>query len=151
MFSSDSRFLGTISGENTAKLWNTETGELTTTLKGHGSEVLWMTFSPDNRIMATTSKDGTARLWETRTGNSLHVITLSDDEEFLYTTAFSPDGKSLATTLEDGTVRLWNVQTGKHIRNLSGHKRGVLRMDFSPDGRRLLAISEKDVRLWDVE
>jgi WD40 repeat protein len=56
----------------------------------------------------------------------------------------------LATAGDDPLVRLWDVRTGRLIREFEQNVGGVLRLEFSPDGR-ILAISGKpDASLWDV-
>ena len=46
---------------------------------------------------------------------------------------------------------LWDVETGKQVRTLEGHKRTVLGVAFSPDGRLLASGAGEKVILWDVE
>jgi WD40 repeat protein len=57
-----------ISGDETIRLWDTATGELQQTLKGHLFSVNSVAFSPDGRIVASGSGDRTIRLWDTATG-----------------------------------------------------------------------------------
>src|SRR5262245_1955072 len=53
--------------------------------------------------------------------------------------AFSPDGKTVASGGEDRTIRLWDRATGKEIRRLAGHRSGVCRLAFTPDGKHLVS------------
>jgi hypothetical protein len=72
---------------------------------------------------------------------------------------FSPDGTILAAAPFNKTVYLWDVRAGKMIRRLDGHKRGITRVAFSPDGKQVAAsagcffIETNDggdkVRIWD--
>lgn len=66
--------------------------------------------------------------------------------------AWSPDGELLAAATLAGPVFLLEPTQGQVVRELPGHERGTLAVDFSPDGR-LLATGGKDgkVRVYAVE
>ena len=54
----------TASVDNTARLWEAESGKLLATFQGHTDTVSSAVFSPDGRRVLTASEDNTARLWE---------------------------------------------------------------------------------------
>ena len=62
-FSSDGTRLATASWDNTARLWDAETGAEIAVLQGHSGDVRAVAFSPDGTRLATAFDDGTARLW----------------------------------------------------------------------------------------
>src|SRR5262249_28832469 len=66
--------------------------------------------------------------------------------------AFSPDGKRLVSGGgSDESVKLWDAQTGEEIMTLTRGSADLVRsVGFSADGRRIVASSHDDVRVWDA-
>ena len=62
-FSPDSTFIVTASGDNTARVWNAQTGESIATLLDHKGPVLNAMFSPDGRSVFTASEDYATRIY----------------------------------------------------------------------------------------
>ncbi len=65
--------------------------------------------------------------------------------------ALTPDGRLLVSTGLDRTVRLWDTTTAKPIDTLNGHTAAVQAVGISPDGRRAVTSSNKELILWDLE
>jgi len=150
-FSPDGTRLAAASA-NTVQLYDIAAGKTIATLTGGPELVTDLAFSPGGTRLATASKDGTAALWEVPSGERLTPLRgpLTGDAESLNDVSISPDGIHLATT-SDSTVRLWDISTGKGLATLSGHRKPVTSLTFSPDGTRLATASEDGaVRLWQV-
>jgi DNA-binding winged helix-turn-helix (wHTH) protein len=72
--SNDGKFLITSSRDNTARIWDRESGQLIHILTGHEKAVECATFSPDGKYALTSSSDGTARVWEVSSGKEIKKI-----------------------------------------------------------------------------
>jgi len=143
-FSPDGRFVLAGSWDNTARLWNTVTGQEVRSFEGHTDLISSVAFSPDGRYVLTGSNDKTARLWDTTTGQQIRSFTGTSP------VAFSPDGRSVLTGGE--TMLLWDAATGQQIRSFLGQTSYVGSVAFSPDGRYVLTgcSGSETALLWDA-
>jgi WD40 repeat protein len=149
VFSPDGSRVVTASDDNTARLWDPQTGAALGTLSGHTGLVNSAEFSPDGSRVVTASYDKTARLWDATTGAAL--TTLSGHTGLVNSAEFSPDGSRVVTASWDNTARLWDAKTGAALATLSGHSGPVDSAVFSPDGSRVVTASADDTaRMWDA-
>ncbi len=110
-------------------------------------------FSPDGTLVLSASADGTARIWHVadgRAGSALkhpHAVTHAH---------FSPDGRQLLTVCRDRFARLWNVADGKPLFapwpvHVDFYKQPTAPpASFSPDGTRIIVVSDAAVELRDA-
>jgi WD40 repeat protein len=106
-FSRDSRCLASASLDQTAAIWDVESGILEHRLRSQGW-VLSLDFSADGKTLATGNADSTVRLWNVASGNEL--MTLRGHSNQVYAVRFSPDGSTLATGQTGGTIRFWRAR-----------------------------------------
>lgn len=140
--SPDGSRIASAGGDQTARIWDTETGENLLTLTGHKSYVEAIKFSPDGRHVATASRDRTIKFWNIE-GHTNIVTSI----------AFGPDGKTLATGSSDRTARLWDLSSGvPRLRHtLTGHTDQIYRLAFNPKGTLLATAGfDNSVKLWDA-
>ena len=150
-FSPKGDLIVTGSWDNSAKIWNAQTGRVIRKLEGgHTSFVNTAVFSPDGQFVLTASDDGTAKLWNVETGEV--TKTLEGHNDRVRSATFSPKGEFIVTTSSDATARLWKADSGEFVREFQGHGYAVLCAEFSKDGRWLVTGSEdKTSRVWNVE
>ncbi|KAK1829988.1 WD40-repeat-containing domain protein [Podospora conica] len=148
--------LATGSGDNTARIWDTETGTPKFTLKGHTGWVLGVSWSPDGTKLATCSMDKTVRIWDPETGKP--ISEFKGHAKWVLAVAWEPyhlwrDGSArLASASKDGTVRIWVVNTGRTEHVLSGHKGSVSCVRWGGQGEGVIYTGshDKSVRVWDA-
>jgi WD40 repeat protein/tRNA A-37 threonylcarbamoyl transferase component Bud32 len=150
--------------DGTARLWDTFTGEVRATLRGHRGAIASVAFSQDSRMAMTVGEDRTVRLWEAGTGRARGAT--AEHPNTIEKALLSPDGKRLLTICHEkprapldtftsfdlsdkAVVTLWDTATGKRISDLTGHAGHVNDADFSPDGQTVLTGgADKTARLW---
>jgi WD40 repeat protein len=149
VFSPDGKKVVTASSDETARIFDAETGKELRQLNGHNYFVCCASFSPDGKKVVTASNK-TARIWDAETGKELRQLNGHTDD--VRSASFSPDGKKVVTASTDKTARIWDAETGKELRQLKGHTSWVRSASFSPDDKKVVTASEDETaRIWDAE
>ena len=137
-FSADGRFLVSGSNDDSARVWNVETGESVQVLTGHQSDIYGVAFSPNADRVTTASYDHTAGVWSVATGELLAL--LKDHEAEVHCIDWSPDGKHIVTGCDDHKLRIWSPdgQLVKKVDTLGPREFGSVR--FTPDSQQVLYV-----------
>ena len=148
-FSGDGKLVVTASDDNTARIWDAESGREIAVLKGHTDNVLSAAFSGDGKRVATASRDSTARIWDA--GGGTEIAVLKGHDGAIFSAAFSADDKRLVT-MSDRTARIWDAESGNEIAVLKGHTDGMDSAAISGDGKLVVTASEDTTaRIWDAK
>jgi WD40 repeat protein len=147
-FSPDGKRLASGSEDNTAKVWDFESGKTLLKLGGHEDPVFCLSFSPDGKTLATGAGNK-VRIWELEHGEILRVLE-GHTENFDHL-IFSSDGKKLAAVNEGNMLTIWDIETGKSKLMLEGPTEDVSSMAFSPDNKMLAAGVGNVTKIWDLE
>jgi len=130
-----------------ARIWDTATGALLATLRGHTDAVTSVTYSRDGQRLLTTSFDNTARIWDVATGAQLH--SLEGHSWWVWDAAFSPDESSIVTVSQDGTALVWSIRDGTRSPPFTGHHGPIYSVAFAPDGKSVVTGGyDKQVLVW---
>lgn len=97
-------------------------------------------FNRDGDLLFSVAKDKIVCAWWSANGERLG--TYNGHQGAIWTVDVSPNTVLLATGSADNTVRLWNIQTGECVK-VWEFPTAVKRVEFSPDGSQLLAVTEK--------
>jgi dipeptidyl aminopeptidase/acylaminoacyl peptidase len=108
-FSPDGTRVVTASFDNTARLWDAQSGQAIGAPLQHEKDVHSAAFSPDGTRVVTASFDNTARIWDAQSGQAIGAPL--KHEEAVTSAAFSPDGTRVVTASMDGTARIWDAQS----------------------------------------
>lgn len=171
-FSPDGQKVITTHHGDTARIWNALTGEpLTKPLKHReltgirveGGIVNLAEFRHDGKQVLTHFIGANPHLWDVETGQRLRLDFKSPQNLPLNLrfARFSPDGRRLLTVTFDG-IQVWDLHRGE-LKSISLKPKGKIDTSieipnsplphFSPDGNRILAVSndhEAQVSAWQI-
>jgi WD40 repeat protein/tetratricopeptide (TPR) repeat protein len=130
-----------ISGDNTIRFWETNTGKPLAVITGHENAIYYVAFSPNGQHFITLSYDNTVRLWNAKTGKQIAILareytgTFSGIDEVI----FSPNGQNVLIT-SNMEMKLWNINTNNYRQLLAvAASRGINHATFSPNGEHIIA------------
>ena len=146
------RDMGSVSTDNSARLWDVATGKEIKRFEGHKSAVHAAQFSPDGRRILTVDRLSTARVWDVATGQQLFVYT--GVGSLHPGAAFSPDGRSILGRVGRSGAMVWDAKTGKERCRIhvDREKSSFNSAEFSPNGEFVVtASSDNTARTWDAK
>eukprot|EP00913_Durusdinium_trenchii_P028471 g26699.t1 len=162
--------------DNTVNVWESSTGRLIQTLRGHGSWVRSCAFAPDrskgfspdadnpnDRVVLSGGHDGVAKLWRIAGYDEVRMIRgqfLGGNEDAVLGIAVDPSGTHIATAGKDRIARVHeigkNLLVKRQVRTFDeGHDFLATNVEFVPKSpsdrhRFFTAGMDNTVRLWDV-
>jgi len=144
-YSPDGKWLATASSDNTARVWDAETGALRTTVQ-HADRVVTIAFSPDSRLMASGGRGHAVRVWDVVAGHEVAVLPVDAGVTRI---AFSPDGTVLLTAPTQGVIKLWQMPNGTLAGEL-GARHGIGGATFCENGACIVTWDDDKLVLWDA-
>jgi dynein assembly factor with WDR repeat domains 1 len=127
--------IATGSMDNTAKLWDVETGDNIHTLLGHTAEIVSLNFDTHGERIITGSFDHTVKVWDVRSGRCIH--TLAGHHGEISSTQFNYTGDLCISGSIDRTCKIWDVSSGQCVQTLRGHNDEILDVCFNATGSKV--------------
>lgn len=129
----DAEIMVTGSSDNTCIVWSMATFEPLKRLHRHAAGVLDVCI--DSRFIISCSKDATICVWNRAT---LELIKVLEGHRGPVN-AVQLRGNLLVSASGDGKSKLWDMDTLSHVRDYESRDRGLAAVEFSDDGRYVLA------------
>ncbi len=152
-FSPDRRHIATADQSGIVRLWRCQREAALHTLTEE-SPIVTAEFNPAADAILTTTTAGAVTLWDVRT-TLRHERLQSSGPEILHA-SLDPAGTSVAIGSRDRTARIYDLKTRREMFAPLPHEADVRHVAFSPDGRKLLTITQSSdpqrsvARIWDV-
>jgi len=140
-FSADGQRVATAStSDGMIRLWSLDRSGNPTDVLGHptGAQIRAVLFSRDGNLVLTAS-NRTVRVFYTKQVGDVRV--LHGEGAMLGRVRFSQDSTKLLTASSDGTARIFSVIDGRQEHVLATDERDLPWAVFSPDARRVVAVS----------
>src|SRR5262249_842847 len=145
--------------DETVRIWDPATGQMLGELRGHEGGVACLTFHTDGRRLATVSGDGWGvrkdrdlRFWDLVTGRELTRVSVPTKKgrRFKF---FLHNARCMVDEYDAPENRgwVWEADWGASRIRLWHQECDISHVSVSPDGRRLVTVSEygRKVLLWD--
>jgi WD40 repeat protein len=152
VFSPTGRTLVTGGHDWTVRVWNVVGMKMPERfpLKGHWARANTVRFVPDGHTLGSGGEDRSARLWDLTKAAPAQTALFRNENTVINALAWSPDGKALALAGQNVTIRLWDVARRSQLRTFGAHPSWVGQMEYTTDGTRLVASSDKTFVLWNA-
>ena len=124
----DGTMVITGSEDKTVRIWDTQSEECVSLLKGHESYINWVTCN--EKYIFTASADKTIKKWNIETG--INVKTFKGHTAPVNRLILI--GNILFSSSYDRSARCWETDNGECLRVFQGHKRGVYPLLYVPSG-----------------
>lgn len=119
------------------------------TLPGIAATGSSLAFSPNGQQVGAGYFNNSLRVWSLADGKSTDATAHKGG---ITAIRFNPAGDQIATAGMDNSILIWaNPPAAMPAKTLAGHTRWVRDLAYSPDGTRLVSVSDdRSVRVWNL-
>lgn len=149
--SSDNSKILTGGNDKNATIFNKETEQVVTILKGHQKKLTKVIYHPDESTVVTASSDTTIRVWNVPTSQT--TLLLRCHEGPVTGLSLHPTGDYILSTSEDKCWAFTDIRTGRLLtKNLDINERSLTAAQFHPDGLIFgTGTEDAQVLIWDLK
>ncbi|KAJ4712475.1 WD40 repeat [Melia azedarach] len=136
--------------DRSIKLWDTNTGSLSSTLFGCLGSVLDLSITHDNRSVIAASSSNNLYVWDINSGRVRHTLTGHTDKVCAVDVS-KISSRHVVSAAYDRTIKVWDLQKGYCVNTIIFHS-NCNALAFSMDGQTIFSGHvDGNLRLWDIQ
>jgi len=162
-FSPDKKYIASDAGDNTVKVWETNTGKLLYSVEPFDEGFDNILFSEDGKKISCISGRGVIKVLDIKSGQLINTfdlggipdcstITKMTDKlmlSYIHCYGFKKDDRLFNTVID--TIKIWNRTNGSFIRAVNTNQMRIEDACFSKDGEILLAaLNDSTFKVWET-
>ncbi|KAL7052069.1 hypothetical protein ACKWTF_004754 [Chironomus riparius] len=149
--SNDNSKILTGGNDKNATIFNKDTEQVVTILKGHTKKVTKVIYHPDDNTVITASPDCTIRVWNVPTSQTTILLRCHDGP--VTGLSLHPTGDYVLSTSQDKYWSFSDIRTGRLLTKIQDTaERGLTAAQFHPDGLIFgTGTDDAQVRIWDLK
>ncbi|WJX94437.1 autophagy protein 16, interacts with Atg12p-Atg5p [Trifolium repens] len=150
LFEYNSSKLITGGQDRSVKVWDTNTGSLSSSLNGCLGSVLDLTITHDNRSVIAASSSNNLYVWDLNSGRVRHTLTGHTDKVCAVDVS-KVSSRHVVSAAYDRTIKVWDLMKG-YCTNTIMFPSNCNALCFSVDGQTIFSGHvDGNLRLWDIQ
>ncbi|KAI9331439.1 WD40-repeat-containing domain protein [Zopfochytrium polystomum] len=135
--------------DGTVKVFNSETGRLIKSVKGHNLTVWAVAIHAESETLFSAGSDGAIKSWSINLASMMDLKASSDlHSRKVYSLVVN--GDLLYSGSSDGNVKVWDIHTLQCLQTMEGHSDGINSLHLLNSTQLASASSDNTVMIWDL-